>query len=101
MVTKSKDFTEVMTELLQEQMENSQCGICTAKDRDKIELARKNGASYPLLAKALQKVGTISPNISTRTARDRVAAHFQVHTEDPHPASYPKQRNGRPGGKAK
>lgn len=100
MVTKNKDFTEVMTELLQEQSITI-CAICEADDREKIELARANGASFPLIAKALQRLGTITSNISTRTARDRVAQHFSVHIEDPHPSSYPKHRNGAVGGKQK
>jgi len=96
-----ESFAEVMTGLLQEQAANNGCPICHSPDRAVIEQSRASGASFPLIARALQKMGIMS-QLTLRTAKDKVTVHFQAHMEDPlEDGSYPSGRNGRPGGKRK
>lgn len=73
-------FADVIGELLRKQ--GAVCAICESPERASIETARKQGAPFMLIARALMQTKTIDPNITPETASKRVRVHFTVHVKE-------------------
>lgn len=55
------------------------CVICTHPERDDIERARADGMPYTEIARVLKTIETFGPNVSIRSAAERVGVHFKEH----------------------
>lgn len=73
---KQKSFADTVKEMLAATA--AVCAICASDERADIEAARANGAPYSVIAQALQRLGTIDPNVTRDTASKRVRVHFET-----------------------
>jgi len=62
----------------------TRCAICESPHRTEIEQAYKDGATFRLIGRTMQRISEMPANLSTGTIGDRVSLHFRSHMEDDH-----------------
>lgn len=76
MATK-QSFSEALLGIMKEQ--GAKCAICDYVDKEDVEVALREGVQPIKVARALQIIKVIDPNISDKAAAERVKKHKKDH----------------------